>query len=187
MFDGLHPIDDDANLLEHLPPTSDVTDLMQHIYLRLDNKANRQTKSNGEMALNRMTAILSQTEQIQKSIEDVFQTRICSSYKSISFSNFSEFHNQHYLQLSINDGGDIIRMAVADHSLPDVAQVKNHFDQLSIGDSSMLAIVTTFLCYLRQLDSFYSNMATIDEQCWVVDPAPATTKDFRRIFKISNG
>lgn len=98
-------------------------------------------------------------------------------YKLLRISDFTEFENDHYLELRVDDNMEV---TVASHSLPDVIDgspilktsgtIEGHFE--------------AFLSLLRKLQLFYDNMNTIDAICFVVGPAKVTTKSVTRTLKI---
>lgn len=98
-------------------------------------------------------------------------------YRLLRISDFAEFENDHHIALRVDDN---LEVTVTSHSLPDVIDgspilkasgtIDGHFSQ--------------FLSYLRKLQSFYNNMNTIDEICFVVGPAKVTTKAVTRTLKI---
>lgn len=102
---------------------------------------------------------------------------VSRDYKLLRIADFLEFENDHYFELRVNDNMEV---TVISHSLPDIIDgspilkatgtIEGHFE--------------AFLCYLRKLQSFYDNMNTIDEICFVVGPAKVTTKSVTRTLKI---
>lgn len=78
------------------------------------------------------------------------------------------------MQLSITKGLDVV---VSQHSLPD-----QHKWFQSTG--TLTNYLNEFTKSLEQLEEFYSNINTIDELCFVVDPFQPSTKINFRIFKI---
>lgn len=69
-------------------------------------------------------------------------------------------------------------VAVSEHSLPE----KHKWFQSSTG--SITNYFNEFSRLLEELEEFYSNINTIDELCFVVDPVQPSTKINYRIFKI---
>lgn len=102
---------------------------------------------------------------------------ISRDYQLLRISDFGEFENDHHIELRVEDNMEV---TVTSHSLPDIIDgspilktsgtIEGHFEM--------------FLSYLRKLQSFYDNMNTIDEICFVVGPAKVTTKAVTRTLKI---
>lgn len=72
-----------------------------------------------------------------------------------------------------------MNVVVSDHSLP---QCKIQWFHSSPG--KIESYLNEFTRFLEQLEEFYSNINTIDELCFVVDPVQPSTKLNWRIFKI---
>uniref|UniRef100_A0A182QEV4 RING-type domain-containing protein n=1 Tax=Anopheles farauti TaxID=69004 RepID=A0A182QEV4_9DIPT len=94
--------------------------------------------------------------------------------RQIEFKNF-ERNGNHMLALN-RVGVDLFK--VCQHTLPELAvseALKRH--------NSMHRHLETFLYTLAQMEEFYSNLATIDELCYVILPATIDTKTVFRVFK----
>lgn len=88
-----------------------------------------------------------------------------------------KFYDQtHYLHLTITDNLDI---SIAQHSLPDQCQWYQ-------STGTITNYLNDFARTVEELEEFYSNINTIDELCFVVDPVQPTTKHNSRIFKIGS-
>ncbi|XP_055907538.1 E3 ubiquitin-protein ligase FANCL [Eupeodes corollae] len=98
---------------------------------------------------------------------------------SIRFTDFNHFKG-HYLQLGLDDTNNY---TIFDHSLPRGIQ----WDQLLLSSSSSIkSFLDQFLKFLEELKDFYTNLADIDELCYVVQPPNPNTKDNWRIFKLKD-
>lgn len=86
-----------------------------------------------------------------------------------------EYTADHYLILTV---GEDLNVSVSSHSLPDPNGRLFNFAG-TIG-----TFAAKFFEYLDQIEEFYEHMSTIDELCFVVDPAEITTKCNSRIIKL---
>lgn len=79
----------------------------------------------------------------------------------------------HYLILSITSSLDVVKK---EDSLPDKL--------IWSSTGTITNYLNEFTRLLEQVEEFYSNINTIDELCFVVDPIQPSTKINYRIFKI---
>lgn len=102
---------------------------------------------------------------------------VSRDYKLLRICDFAEFENDHHIDLRVDDNMEVF---VTSQSLPDVIDGTPIFKS----SGTIEGYFETFVSYLRKLQSFYDNMNTIDEICFVVGPAKVTTKSVTRTLKI---
>ncbi|XP_055847995.1 E3 ubiquitin-protein ligase FANCL [Episyrphus balteatus] len=102
-----------------------------------------------------------------------------SQFSSIRFTDFDRFKG-HYLQLGFDNTKNY---TIFDHSLPKGIQWE---DVLLSTSSSVKCFLDQFFKFLEELKDFYTNLADIDELCYVVQPLRPSTKENWRIFKLKD-
>lgn len=102
---------------------------------------------------------------------------VSRDYKLLRISDFAEFENVHHIELRVDDNMEV---TVTSHSLPDILDGS----PILKASGTIEGLFEAFLTFLRKLQSFYDNMNTIDEICFVVGPAKLTTKSVTRTLKI---
>uniref|UniRef100_A0A8D8I2P1 E3 ubiquitin-protein ligase FANCL n=1 Tax=Culex pipiens TaxID=7175 RepID=A0A8D8I2P1_CULPI len=120
-------------------------------------------------------AILSQLEQLKK--EHHCQVHINSSLSQLKLSRFKG-DDQHFLELA---RAFETTFSVISHSLPDLGSSV----ELFMYPAAPEAHTTQFVRVLEQLEEFYSNLNTLDQLCYVVDPTEVDTRLTWRIIKFS--
>lgn len=100
----------------------------------------------------------------------VFMNSACDQIKIVPIRDL----DSHYLILKLDEN---LNVTVLSHSLPE-----NDKYFKPIGTIETLS--ATFFSLYEQMDDFYSQMNTIDELTYVVDPEEITTKHNYRVIKL---
>lgn len=113
---------------------------------------------------------------LKSSLYKIYTNHQCSS---IRFTNFDRFKG-HYLQLGLDNKKFY---TIFDHSLPDGVQWE---ELLLSNNKSIKSFLDQYLKFLEELKDFYTNLADLDELCYVVQPPHPSTKENWRIFKLKD-
>lgn len=140
---------------------------MEEVELKLQ-KTTSESKHNQDIAT---------YQSIFKQLKDLgeeYSYKLSKDYKTVSFPEIPD-HPGHFMELHYDQQRQAFH--VQRHSLPNKCG--------KIMGRSISEFLEAFKSELTILDEFYGNLSDIDELCFVIAPAPVTTKDLYRIFKFS--
>lgn len=100
----------------------------------------------------------------------VFMNSACNQIKIVPVRDL----DSHYLILKLDEN---LNVTVLSHSLP---ENEKYFKPIGTIETHS----ATFFSLYEQMDEFYSQMNTIDELTYVVDPEEITTKHNYRVIKL---
>lgn len=111
-----------------------------------------------------------------------YTIHISPDYMKVRVSDFVKLlgGNAHFLELARNPDSPNADMKVTAHSLP----IDDRDGTMFQSNGSLQHHLANFQMCLEQLDTFYEQMNTIDEFCFVVHPLVVSTKCRQRTFKI---